>query len=91
MIDRDRAKIDPSSVFKRPSDILKASTLSKEEKIDFLQRWAYDEREMSVAEEENMLATTPSTKHNILDEIMKCLITLGVRSSRDGHPPTKQG
>ncbi len=90
MINLDKAKLDPASVFRTPHDIVKESTLSREEKIDLLRRWAYDEREMSVAEEENMLSSHKEPS-NTLTEILKSLIELGVRSDKDDTPPTKQG
>jgi hypothetical protein len=88
MSNKELAKIDPSKVYARPRDILGDESLIRVEKIDILQRWAYDERELSVAEEENMQAFNP---RNILDEINKCLLQLGVDSTDGSHPPTKQG
>lgn len=89
MIDLEKAKIDPSTVFRHPTDVLEASGLTREQKIDILERWAYDEREKAVAEEENM-PDLAMEEINILDEILRCLIKLGV--NHDEHPaPTKQG
>lgn len=90
MVDIDAAKINPSSVFKRPSDVLKEKSLSRELKIDILRRWAYDEREIAVAEEENMQGVN-SDRSNILDDVLKCLLTLGVHTDDKKSPPTKQG
>lgn len=90
MIEIEKAKTDPASVFKRPSDVVKEPSLSQSEKIDILRRWAYDEREMAVAEEENM-RSTESSQANILDEILKCLIELGQDTDSPLPPPTKQG
>ncbi len=88
-IDLDLARVAPSAVFDHPKDVLKASQLSVEQQIDILQRWAYDEREKAVAEEENMPDLAKKDR-NILDEILRCLIELGVTS--DEHSaPTKQG
>lgn len=89
MINKDLAKLDPTKVFKRPSDVLIHNELTRAEKIDILQRWAYDERELSVAEEENMLSSTNQT--SILDEVNQCLMDLGINDTDQGHPPTKQG
>lgn len=89
MIDLELAKIDPPQVFKHPEEVLVATDLSKQDKIDILERWAYDEREKAVAEEENM-PNLADEEMNILDEILRCLIMLGV--DHDKHPtPTKQG
>ena len=56
-----------------------------------MQRWAYDEREKSVAEEENMQSAAALDINNILDEILQSLLNLGVESDQDSPPPTKQG
>lgn len=90
MINIEQAKLDPSSVFQRPHDVVDEDTLSRADKIDILRRWAYDEREISVAEEENMQSN--SDQHQIiLDEVLKSLLELGVEGDQDEPPPTKQG
>ena len=90
MVDLELAKHDPASLFKKPSDVLRDVSLSRKEKIDILRRWAYDEREKAVAEEENMRSTAESKK-NILDEILAALIELGVANDQPTPPPTKHG
>lgn len=90
MTDKELAKHDPASVYKNPQEVCADITLTLAEKIDVLQRWAYDEREISVAEEENMQCYTHN-QINTLDEINKCLLELGVDSTHKSHPPTKQG
>ncbi len=90
MIDIIQAKNDPAKTFKSPHDVIDDKSISRLDKIDILHRWAYDEREMAVAEEENMLATTAEGKKNVLDEILRCLLELGVENDKD-RPPTKQG
>jgi len=89
MIDLNKAKIDPASVFNNPHEVLENDSLSHEAKVDILSRWAYDEREIEVAEEENMTRASEDNKHT-LDEILKCLLELGVEHDQDS-PPTKQG
>lgn len=90
MIDLEKAKYNPASVFKSPRDVLNDYSLSIKTKIDILRRWAYDQREMEVAEEENMPAHNDH-HHDILDEILLCLLELGVESDEREHPPTKHG
>ena len=51
MIKNELSKFNPASIFKKPSDVLRADNLSRAEKIDILESWAYDEREKLVAEE----------------------------------------
>lgn len=88
-IDLEMAKLDPASVFKRPQDVLACKELTREQQIDILESWAYDEREKAVAEEENM-PDLAMEEINILDEVLRCLIKLGVK--HDEHSTdTKEG
>lgn len=87
MVDLQHAKLDPASEFKHPMNVVNEKGLSREEKIDILKRWAYDAREMSVAEEENMLGK--ESNGEILQAIQHALLALGVTS--DFTTPTKQG
>lgn len=86
----EKAKLNPSSVYKRPHDIVEDRTLSRKDKIEILRRWAYDEREISVAEEENM-QSPDNYRQIILDEVLSALLELGVERDQDKPPPTKQG
>ncbi len=88
MVDIELAKVNPAGVYKRPKDVLNDASLTREQKIDILRRWAYDERELAVAEEENML--TPVSNGTILDEVLESLLKLGVKHE-DSGAPTKQG
>jgi hypothetical protein len=90
MIKNELPKLDPVSVFKRPSNVLSADHLSRTEKIDILESWAYDEREKLVAEEENMGSTTDDDAYNVFDEIQKSLIELGYEVDHAHNSPTKQ-
>jgi len=89
MTDIEIALLNPSSIFKKPRDVLEDNSLTHEEKIDILRRWSYDEREILVAEEENMLGG--SDVNSPLSEIVLCLLELGVDDDEKIHPPTKQG
>ncbi|MBV9575842.1 MAG: hypothetical protein JO149_04390 [Gammaproteobacteria bacterium] len=89
-MDIEMAKLDPASVFKNPQDVLREESLSRSQKIDILRRWAYDEREIAVAEEENMLGEGNSRSH-VLEEILKSLLELGIESDQKSPPPTKHG
>ena len=81
------AKFNPTRFFKRPADVLNNKDLTRNEKVDILKSWAYDELDKSVAEEENM--QDPENKRaNILDEVAKALVDLGADIPRS---PTKQG
>lgn len=89
VINLDAAKLDPSSVFKRPADVVREVSISRADKIEILRRWAYDEREMAVAEEENM-QRPPDEQSNILDEVLESLLELG-DDGEGNQSPTKQG
>lgn len=74
MIDVEKAKLDPTSVFAHPRDVLADKSLTREQKIDILRRWAYDAREIEIADEENMGGRPIDDP---LDEVLKCLKELG--------------
>ncbi len=74
MIDVEKAKLDPTSVFAHPKDVLSESSLNREQKIDILRRWAYDAREIEVADQENMGGRPIADP---LDEVLRCLKELG--------------
>ena len=68
---------DPSDFFKSPFDVLRKKELSKDEKISILLQWAYDERELAVAEEENM-QRPGNEKSNRLSDVLNALLELDV-------------
>ena len=87
----EQAKTDPTLVFERPGDVLNDTTLTREQKIDILRRWEYDERELSVAEEENMPNRNNGKRTGCLEEILRALRALNAEG-RDPHSAsTKQG
>ncbi|MEA3179455.1 MAG: hypothetical protein QOI59_2978 [Gammaproteobacteria bacterium] len=55
-IDYEQALSDPSTRFSQPEAVLKEFGLTREQKIEILRRWAYDESEIAGAEEEGMSA-----------------------------------
>ena len=88
MIDFERALKNPTNVFKSPEDLLASEELSRKQKIEILHQWEYDEREMEVAAEENMMGD----QEDVLDLILRALRRLdaGVDPETTGQP-TKQG
>ena len=54
VIDLDKAKLDPASVFHSPKDVLSASGLSIEDKKAFLILWEADAEALLRATEEGM-------------------------------------
>lgn len=57
---------DPSAVYKRPDDIVQDSNLNDDEKLEVLEQWEFDARELQVASDENM----PGQQEAPLDEIL---------------------
>jgi hypothetical protein len=72
-MDLEKARLDPGSVFASPEALCESTGLSREQKIDLLQRWAEDARELDVAEDEGMGGGEPS----MLERILSALETLG--------------
>ena len=83
------AKVDPTTVYSRPLDVFNDTHLSCDDKIDILKRWEYDERAMSVAEEENMRSSN-NNRGSVLDEILTCLRDLDA-TDEGRHSSTKHG
>ena len=91
MLDVEKALLDPRAVFKRPEDVITASGLTREQKIEVLRRWEYDAREIQVADEEGMTAPASQPQIAPLDSILEALRALGAPSNADKSAPTKQG
>jgi len=83
----EKALHNPASYYVSPQNILQDQGLTTAEKIQLLRRWEYDERELAVAEEENMAGGPPSR----LDEILQALHQLDGAEDTQHSPPTKQG
>ena len=72
MTDIEKAMFDPTAVFRAPEEVLLREDMSREQKIEVLRRWAYDARQLQVADAENMGGQQP----DILDEILRALHAL---------------
>ena len=66
MIDISKALNDPSSVFHFPKEVLDNADLDNETKLQILNQWEVDARELAVAEEENMVGDGPSMLSRVL-------------------------
>ena len=86
-MDIQKAIVDPSSVFACPNDVFEEKSLSREQKIKILRSWAYDARDLEVAEEENMGGGPP----DLLGEVYSVLRRLDAKVDMEHSPPTKQG
>ncbi len=80
MTDFKQAMRDPKSCFDKPNQILVDTTLSKEEKIKILKQWEYSTRELSIAEEENMLSHVDA-ESSLLKQIQIALRSLGIEGN----------
>ncbi len=87
MTDIEKAMLDPTAVFRTPEEVLVREDMSREQKIEVLRRWAYDARQLQVAEEENM----GGQESDILDEILRALHALDAWPDTEHSAPTKQG
>jgi outer membrane lipoprotein SlyB len=67
--DLERALLDPTAVFKFPEEVLQRTDLSHGQKAAILRRWAYDARELEVAEDEGMRDGEP----DLLDRVLRAL------------------
>lgn len=82
-----RAMRSPSAVFEAPEAIRDHAELSREQKIELLKRWAYDESELLVAEEEGMgRGDGPEAA-----KVLQVLHELTDGFDTEHTPPTKQG
>jgi hypothetical protein len=84
-VDYEKSLLDPSSVFATPEEVLQRSDLSKQQKIEILRRWEYDEIEVAVAEEEGMVGDRPLMLRRILLALEQ--LTEGIGSGN--RSPTK--
>lgn len=64
--DIDRALFDPGSVFETPNDVVGHPSLTLKQKVEILRRWAYDDTEMAVAEDERMGGSAAIPMESIL-------------------------
>lgn len=71
-LDIAAAATSPASVFDRPSEVLIANELSRDQKIEILKRWESDAQALQRATDENM----SGGEQPPLDEINKALSQL---------------
>ena len=86
MIDVKQAMLDPTSVFKDPTEVVSDENLSRDQKIEILRRWEYDAHQLEVAEEEAGMAVR---RPDMFDRVLQALHTLGVELDTEHTPPTK--
>ena len=89
MVDVKKALLNPSAVFKLPEEVVQSKELSRDQKIEILDRWEYDIRQLQVADEESM--TAPRPEPVTLEAVLKGLRALGAPVDVEHSAPTKQG
>jgi hypothetical protein len=75
--DLERALLDPTLVFRDPEEVLRRDDLTRDQKTMILQRWAYDARQLEVAEGEGMRG---DGEPDVLDRVLRVLDELGAPS-----------
>ena len=66
-IEFERIIADPAAAYDIPEKVLKDVRLTKAQKITILKQWAFDAKELQVAEEENMRGNSkPTLLHQVL-------------------------
>ena len=68
-MDFEKVKLNPAAVFKSPQEVVSSQELSREQKIEILQRWEQDARLMEVADEESMPGPQPKLLQPIRDAL----------------------
>ena len=84
-MDFEKAKLNPAAVFKNPQEVVSTQELSRQQKIEILQRWEEDARSMEVAAEESM----PGPQPKLLQPIRDALHALNHWPDTEHLSPTK--
>lgn len=84
--DFEKALKDPSAVYHSPAEVLQNGKLSDEQRLQILQQWEQDERELDVAQEEGM----GGGESSILDDVLNAIDKLGM-PVKPPEEPTKHG
>lgn len=88
MNDFEKARLDPTSVFQTPEEVLARKDFSRAQKIAILRCWEYDAHEVEVAEEENM--SPGAGGEPMLSRIIDALHKLDAGPDLRHGAPTKQ-
>jgi hypothetical protein len=76
VVDLDKAKLDPASVFRAPQDVLRACDLSAEEKKSILARWEADAEALLRATGEGMPPSENRSPAELLRAVHEALQSL---------------
>lgn len=80
MLDKDYEEMlsDVSAHFAKPSDLVAAQDISRDQKIALLKQWDYDLQLLMTATEENMTGTGVNTTAEQIRRVHRALADLGV-------------
>lgn len=87
-LELEHALLDPAAAFRAPQDVVRSTELSLTQKLEVLCRWAYDARELAVAEEEGMPGGSDGDD---LDAVAAALNSLVGELDGEHSAPTKHG
>jgi hypothetical protein len=85
--DKAKALSNPSSLFKRPREVVACAELSRAEKTEILKQWELDARLLQVASEEGM----GRGERSLLGEVKAAQQKLDVATLKEDGAPTKLG
>ena len=71
MADFENCLRNPAGAFASPEDVMQRDDFSREQKLQILKQWRYDEYETEVADQENMAADKPDRLGEINNLILK--------------------
>lgn len=86
-LDVKKAMLDPASAFRQPDDIVRRADLSRDIKLQLLEQWEREARELDVAEEEGMTGGEES----MLGRVRRAIAALGGDGGEAVGPTTKHG
>ena len=84
-MDFEKAKLNPAAGFKSPQEVASNQELSRDQKIELLQRWEQEATAMEVAEEESM----PGGQPKLLQPIREALHALNYWPDTEHSGPSK--
>lgn len=80
--DVEAKKLNPSSAYNDPREVLGDKSLSRDEKISILREWYYDALRLQESEAENMSGGEPDR----LRSVSNALLELGVSPVKEADP-----
>jgi hypothetical protein len=92
MTSEDKAKAlrNPSSLFRRPREVVACAELTRAEKTEILKQWELDARLLQVATEEGMEGKDERDR-SLLGEVKAAQHKLDVGTLKEDGAPTKLG